>query len=315
MKSPTSIAVERRARRWLRPWHVALAWGLAMLPLVPWGLPSARYDALLFDGQAWPPERYQPTAAIARLSERDAGADTDMDPLAHRDEIIDLTVDDAARAQILTRYRLYSHQPDEMITFRALQRMKPRERDFDPRLFQYGGAFVYLVGTSLGAAAGLGLVTVTSNLGVYLTNPGLFAAFYIVARLVTLAFGAASLPLVFRIAARAGGRRAGWIALVLTAFAPVFICGSLEAKPHLPAVFFCLLTIDLALRRIGENGNRRALALGAAAGGACGMVLTGAAALTTLVANGLLSRRTPRSTRHFGIAIAAAAGVYGVTNP
>ena len=56
---------------------------------------------------------------------------------------------DSQRAEIVRRYRLYSYQPDEMITFNALRQMKPGAGQLDPKLYQYGGLWVYPVGAML----------------------------------------------------------------------------------------------------------------------------------------------------------------------
>ena len=121
----------------LRYWHLAVLWAVAASSLIGWGLPSARLDPLLFGGDPpWPPERYPARAQAQQLSERSAGADTDLNPLERRDRLIVLTADDTARGEILQRYRLYSRQPDELITFRALQRMRPAAGDLDQRLYQ-----------------------------------------------------------------------------------------------------------------------------------------------------------------------------------
>lgn len=309
----------RGIKRWLqriRPWHAAVLWVLLMWPLAHWGLPSSRYDKYLFGGQpAWEPERYQAARTLNALRERNAGADIDLDPLADRTQLIDLTANDAARGQILLRYRLYSRQPDEMITFRALQRMKPRGFDFDPKMYQYGGGYVYLVGAAIGLTSALGLTRLTRDLNVYLAQPELFGAFYLVARSISLLFAAAALIAVFRLASRVAGRAGGWMALLLVAASPVFITGALEAKPHLPAACMTLWTIEFALRYWTRECKRDAVCMGLAAGYACGLVLTGVAALVTIAALGvaLLIQR-----RRVGPTIAAATisiGVYLVTNP
>ena len=96
---------------------------------------------------------------------------------------------DAQRAEIVRRFRLYSCQPDEMITFRSLSRMKPGSGDFDPRFYQYGGLWVYPVGALLKAGSLFGIVTLRGDLAYYLDHPEQFARFYIVARLYAAQVG------------------------------------------------------------------------------------------------------------------------------
>jgi hypothetical protein len=270
-----------------------------MAPLLTWGLPTSRHDDLLFGGQpAWPAARFNAADTAAQLAARDAGADTDLNPLANRTQIVDLTADDAGRAEILRRYRLFSRQPDEMIIFRALQRMHPRELDFDPRLYQYGGGYIYLVGAALGAAAVTHLIHLTSNLGFYLEHPDAFGRFFIVARCISLLFGALALAAVYQLARRAGGRAAGWIALVSVAGCPVFITAVLEAKPHLPSAAMILWATLSALRYRGRGRWRDALHLGWQAGYAFGLVLTGLAAAALAGAAAAAKREpTPHAAR------------------
>src|SRR5687768_6086111 len=110
--------------RMFRPWLPALALIVAATWFVlgiNWGLPSRDVDAFLFGdpSQAWSGQR------ILELGggwEQDAnrGADVDRNPVASRDQPFVLNGTDAQRAEIIRRYRLFSYQPDEMLTFRAL---------------------------------------------------------------------------------------------------------------------------------------------------------------------------------------------------
>jgi len=69
-----------------------------------------------------------------------------------------------------------------MITLRALAQMHPGEMDFDPRLYQYGGLWIYPVGGIIKAAGYTDWLSVTSDRGRYLDHPDEFAKFYILMR-------------------------------------------------------------------------------------------------------------------------------------
>lgn len=307
-----------RRRRPSATTRVVLLWALLMLPLLWWGLPTTRDDDLLFGQQPpWKAARYDIESDLKRLRTRNAGADTDLNPLADRQRIIDLTADDAARAEILRRYRLYSRQPDEMITFRALQRMDPRHGDFDPQLYQYGGGHIYLIGAALAASSLLGIVQVTADAGLYLENPAAFARFYLVARFVSLVFGALMLVAVGKLAGRAGGRSTGWLALLCVALSPVFITAVLEAKPHLPSACLLLWAVLSALDYQAHGRLRDALRMGLQAGYAFGLVLTGLAGAALWVALLLAPAAAPRrrTLGHLALAGGLALTVYLLTNP
>ncbi len=298
--------------------RVVLLWALLMAPLLFWGLPTSLHDDLLFGGQPpWAADRYQAAGDLEQLRTRQAGADRDLNPIADRDQLVDLTADDAGRAEILRRYRLYSRQPDEMIIFRALQRMRPRQLDLDPQLYQYGGGYIYLVGAALGAAAVSTAVRVTGDLGVYLAHPESFARFYVVARLVSLLFGALTLIAVHRLARRAAGRTAGWVALLNVACCPVFITAVLEAKPHLPSACMILWATLSALDFHARGRWQAALRMGLQAGYAFALVLTGLAAC--LLWPALLLVRATAAFRarwpSLGLAVLLALLVYVALNP
>ncbi len=300
----------RRAR--LRCRHFVAVWAVLTAPLCWWGLPGSERDGLLFGGEPpWPLERYAAARAAENRSNRIGGADTDLDPIANRAAVVELTQTESDRAAILLRYRLYSRQPDEMITFMALQRMRPRQLDFDPRLYQYGGAYIYLIGACCSAASLLGLTRLTSDLGVYLADPELFGRFFLVARFVSLAFGAAALLAIAKLARRAGGGRGAWCAVLLAATCPVFITGTLEAKPHLPAASLLLWCVHFALEHTARPRAAAALAAGALGGLAFGFVLTGLVAAAAIGALALM-RATRRGLLLATLAFAVA---YAATNP
>ncbi len=295
-----------------------ILWVLCLAPLLTWGLPTRKLDPLLFGGDpAWRPENYEIDAALEARRHRRAGADVDLNPLAPRDGLVDLTASGAQRAEILRRYRLYSRQPDEMITFQALQRMNPRAGDFDPRLYQYGGAYIYGVGAALGAAGVLGAIELTSDAGRYLANPDAFGRFYVVARGLSLLMGAVALAGVYELGRRTAGRAGGWAGLIAAATMPVLISGMLEAKPHVPSAAMLVWAAVFALDYHAGGRRRDALKLGLAGGLAAGLVLTGVAAalygLALLVA--APAARRQQTARHVILSGAVAALVYAATNP
>src|SRR5262245_50827915 len=108
---------------------------LVFLLGITWGLPSRAPDPFLFgDHPAWSGKEI---AALAgeRQSGASIGADVDRNPIAPDFPRIVLNETDQQRAEIVRRYRLYTYQPDEMITMMALASMRPSLRDFDPKLY------------------------------------------------------------------------------------------------------------------------------------------------------------------------------------
>ena len=243
---------------------------------IGWGLPSTETDKLLFGGgTVWSGER------IARLSggsdrfSDTRGADVDADPVVFAgDQPVDLTATEADVAAIYRRYRLFTHQPDEMITMMALASMRPRELHFDPKLYQYGGLFIYPVGAMIGLGGRVGLIEVTSDLVYYLDHPDEFGKFYLAARVYVALWGALGVVLICAIASRLGGFKAGVIAALLFTLMPVVVCMSHEAKPHLPGAVLMLAAVWWAMRYVEGDRRRDWAGMCLACGAAFGTVLS-----------------------------------------
>ena len=241
---------------WIAPAAIALAFGAAAIAGVTWGLPNRTIDRYLFgEDEPWSGEKIHRLAGAGERFSPLRGADVDADPLDRSsDAPVHLTATDEDVARIYLRYRLYTYQPDEMITMMALAGMRPGQFDFDPRLYQYGGLFIYPVGALIKACDLVGLIDVRSDVTYYLDNPAEFGKFYIVARLYAGAWGLVGVFVVFAIARRLGGSRAGWLAALLYTLAPVVVCMAHEGKPHLPGAVLMLLAVLLAMRHLDSTG-------------------------------------------------------------
>lgn len=291
---------------------------------ITWGLPSGAGDPYLFGGRpaltgiklvqteaALPPTKWDDPAR---------GADVDADPLVRSDRPVVLNADVTGRAAIVRRYRLFSHQPDEMITFMALAKMRPGQRDFDPRLYQYGGLWVYPVGLFLKAAATLRYVDLqggSGGLAHYMDHPEAFGRFYVVARVYVALWGLVGVWAVFAIVRRITGRpwAAAGAALVFVTM-PVVVNMAHEAKPHLPGVVLVLLAVIGGARYVETGKLGYAVAAGTLCGLALGMVLSTLPAFSILPAMVLLRPmgwgERARVAVFCGLLGLAA---YGLTNP
>ena len=226
---------------------------------ITWGLPSRTIDRFLFgDAEPWSGEKiYRLAGADAKFA-RDTvttqGADVDLDPLQKQtQEPILLNGTDQNIAKIYLRYRLYTYQPDEMITMMSLAGMNPRKLQLDPRLYQYGGLFIYPVGALIGACGLTGLIDVRSDVVYYLDNPAEFGKFYIVARAYSAVWGMIGVIVVFAIGRRLRNGRAGLFAALLFTVMPVVVCMAHEGKPHLPGAVLMLMAVLFAMRFLARR--------------------------------------------------------------
>lgn len=285
---------------------------------IDWGLPTSRVDQYLFGGRpAWSGQKIQELTG-QRDAGQSRGADVDVNPLDRGQGVIYLNNNDRARAEIVRRYRLFTYHPDEMVTLMSLAAMRPGQGDFDPRLYQYGGLWVYPVGAMLKAASLAGFVDLRGDVGYYLDHPEAFGRFYIVARLYVVLWGLLGVVAVYLIARRISeGVAAGpLVAAVCFILMPAVVSGVHEAKPHLGGVVLILWAVWAAARYL-DSGRLRWWAMACVlSGAAVGMVLNAWPALAVVVLMPMLGREAGR--RRFlrivyGVMIAVA--VYFLLNP
>ena len=284
---------------------------------IQWGLPSAEVNRYLFgEHPVWTGQQIIDLAGSWDTN-ADLGADVDRNPLQRRDQIICVNETDAQRAEIVRRYRLFSYQPDEMITLRALSQIKPAAGQFDPKLYQYGGLWTYPVGVALKLASRFGWVELTPNVAFYLDHPEAFGRFYIVARGYSAMWGLAGVATVFFLVRKLSADV--WLATIAAAgFAvlPVVVCMSHEAKPHLGGAVLVLLSILAAMRYLEQPSVWRGVLVGVASGAGVAMVPTSAVAFLLLPA---MLWMTPNSLnsrlRTLELATAVGLAIFAVTNP
>jgi len=285
----------------------------AFLAGIGWGLPSRAADRYLFGDErvAWTGE--QIASFVRRESDSPLGADVDRNPIVQRDHPIVLNESDAQRAEIVRRYRLFSQQPDEMITFMSLSQMRPGKLQFDPKLYQYGGLWIYPVGGLIR----LGLRP-QSSLTHFLDRPDEFGRFYVVARAYSAAWGLVGVWAVFWLTRRCSGGSlvAASIAAGCYIFMPVVVNMAHEAKPHLPGAVITLLAVMAATRFVQTRAARWWIIAAALCGAATGMVLSAAVAVFVIPAM-LLIVDLPWRRRAIILVASAiiSVGVYFATNP
>ncbi|MGN6507455.1 MAG: hypothetical protein ACTHM6_18010 [Tepidisphaeraceae bacterium] len=299
-------------------WRIALITCLLAIAVagIDWGLPSSKAAPYLASvGQQWSGQRL--AGFDADRTDAKLGADVDRNPVSPGDTPVVLNRTDAQRAEILRRYRLYSHQPDEMITFMALQQMNPAQRQFDPRLYQYGGLWIYPVGGLLKGASMLGLIDLRPDKAFYYDHPEAFGRFYVVARLYTLLAYVGAMALGAMVVKRLSDDdfAAAVTAAVIGALPVVFALAH-DAKPHLGGAALMLAACLAGARWVRTNATRDAILVGLFVGLASGMVLSAAVVVIVPVAMVLLGRATPgERVAALLLALSMGAFVYAATNP
>lgn len=279
-----------------------------------WGLPSGRGDGYLFATVPWTGIEI---AALSGDRPSNGAADVDQNPVNLTNGPAVLNGTDANRAGILRRYRLYSHQPDEMITFMSLAGMNPSQGQLDPKLYQYGGLWIYPVGALLKACDTLGWIDVRSDLAFYYDHPEAFGRFYVVARAYSLLWYVVAIACCGAIVKRlTDDAFAAVIAVATAGVLPVAFALSHEAKPHLAGAALALAAALAAERWVRGGRWRDVLLAGGLIGASAGAVLTGTIAIVLLPVMAIVRRDS--AGRRIGamlLGIAAAVAVYAALDP
>jgi hypothetical protein len=241
---------------------------------ITWGLPSRAADPFLFgDRTPWTGAEIMALAPVP--DDRNRGADVDPNPLAGRDRVLVLNETDRQRAEIVRRYRLFTYQPDEYNTMSALSGMNPGSLELDPRLYQYGGLWIYPVGALLKLASVAGLIHLTPDKAYYLDHPEQFARFYVIARLYSAAWGVVGAWAVYMLARKLTAHMIpAAVACATWAMMPVVVNMAHEAKPHLAGLSLMLLAILAACRYVETGAAKWWAVAGALCGAAFGMVIS-----------------------------------------
>ncbi len=285
-------------------------WGL------DWGLYSPERERYLFPADSqWNRARVAELRAAQPDDPQARGADVDPNPVEIGDTPIVLNESDERIAEIYGRYLLFSSQPDEMITFRAMREMDPANLKLDPRMYQYGGLFIYPLGGLLKLASMAGWAQL-SGLSGFLNEPAQFAKFYLIGRAYVVLWGLLGVWVVYAIGRRLGDWRSGATAALLFALLPVVVALSHESKPHLPGAVLMLWAVLWALKYVETGGVRHRFMLALSCGLALGMVLSSLWIFVLIPLAEFLTRArtSERLARTFAFGVIGVLA-YCVTNP
>ncbi len=142
----------------------------------------------------------------------------------------------------MVRFKLYSINADEVLNIIALARIKPSQLQFDPGLYQYGGAYLYPLGAWYFALSKLNIIHV-GPFQQMLKYPQRMDRAWIAGRAFILTAFAVSALLLFLALCDIAPRAAALAALAIYLFCPATIMFSQTIKPH----WYALLWVNAAV--------------------------------------------------------------------
>lgn len=148
------------------------------------------------------------------------------------------------------RHPLASFHPDEIINLNAALTADIPHGQFDIKFYNYGAFYFYLVSFAVTFARGWGLIPATAQTA----SPQLAqlaaenAALFLTGRIVTALMGAATVPALYVLGSRCFGRKAGLLAALFYAIAPLAVVLSHYLTVDAPATLFVTLALYWSVR-------------------------------------------------------------------
>jgi len=258
------------------PLAAAILFSLLVLPGIRWGLPSELRNTLTLgpDRSTW----RAPDVPPEELAE----------PWIYHPNYLEGGRERTGTAPRSAYNPIRSYHPDEYVFFKSLSGMRPSELKLSPGFFGWPAFHIYLVGAALKAASFLGFVELVPEADFYFANPDALARMYIVGRLVTWAFGAGCIVLIWLAGRKLFGEGGGAAAAVLMAVTPVFTINARYLTADVPMLFW-LCAVLLASTYILQGAGRRTyIAAGACLGLAAATRYQGGAGAFVILAAHLL---------------------------
>lgn len=201
-----------------------------------------------------------------------------------------------------------SYHPDEFILIGAATSVDIGSLQLNPHLYNYPSLFIYVISIAFRTASGWGLL-----------DGARVADLYLLARLLSVLFGVATVFAVYLAGSKFYNRNAGLAAAGIMAVMPLHVQYSHYVAVDVPAVFFVAAALAASALLLRENQLRFYLFAGAMAGLAagtkynCGMVFLSIVAASLLSIAGGLSHR--RKALLLSAAFLAAVVAFIITTP
>jgi hypothetical protein len=148
---------------------------------------------------------------------------------------------------------LRSSNDDEAPIMVALSRIKPWKGEFNPKIYNYGGAYFYGLGGWIAAMTVVTPTKLARGLSVYLERPELMGWMFTSGRLFSALAYVLGAWLTYALGARFIGKGAGLWAGLFYAAAPGIVLQSHQTKPHLWGAVCSMLVFGLLAELVKEN--------------------------------------------------------------
>ena len=123
-------------------------------------------------------------------------------------------------ANFIRPFLLRTNHTDEQMTITALSGMKPRKLELNPKIFQYGGVYIYGMGAYFFTAGYLKILDISGDIKTYFRDPAKMGRIFTAGRAVNTVFFALCLAVIYLTGKKFHSDSGGIIASVLFLFCP-----------------------------------------------------------------------------------------------
>jgi len=126
--------------------------------------------------------------------------------------------------------------------------MRPRNFDFNPRLFQYGGAYIYTMGAYFGSLHITGAIRLKNDIVYYLKNPDMMGRIFYFGRMLNIFLMLITIIFIFLASKELYDERAGLAACLIFAISPAVLFQVHLLKPYVFANMFTSICLYCSCR-------------------------------------------------------------------
>ncbi|MFH1540800.1 MAG: glycosyltransferase family 39 protein [Elusimicrobiota bacterium] len=155
--------------------------------------------------------------------------------------------DEKILANFIRPYLLRSNHTDEQMTIASLSGMYPKSFDFNPRIFPYGGVYIYGMGVWLGLSHVFDFIKISHDLNFYFQYSEEMAKIFVAGRLLNIFFSTFTMIIIFTIAKKIYSIRTAILSILFFAISPAMIFQTHIMKPYTMATTFAMLCVYYSL--------------------------------------------------------------------
>ncbi len=152
----------------------------------------------------------------------------------------------------LSRFLVVPYAGDDSIILKALRNLDPKNFDFDPNFYMYGGGFVYSSAVLLGVLDFANIIELKNNIKFYIENPSEIGKIYLSLRYLVLFSFLLGLVIFFYFVKKYFGEKHAYLSSLILLINPEILASTHAVEPH--AFVFPIFIIALVFaQKYSEN--------------------------------------------------------------